>query len=290
MAHRGPPHGRHDDEKGHISHFSRLRLYEEARLPVREHQGTPYPCRQRDLDGYVHFQRDNSRARYVSPFQAVNELCGWLDDSREPNASSMAALERLSRGLYLDPWGPDLIIMAFRDLDLAFFNGTLHGNTQIKWVGRTEWSRLLPGTTAYGCTGPAGHAQAQIRLSADDILMNPSWVTPPFLKVWQTTIHEMCVSWKRSQLPLKSIQTTCKYFIARSDSWPIGLPRSQHAYLFIRCGHDGNAPLLGDPQRASWAGGHGTLFRRCIHSVHLRAKRYLGLQVIGSRQNFKEHY
>ena len=45
----------------------------------------------------------------------------------------------------------------------------------------------------------------------------------------------------------------------------------------------------GDPQIPSYRGGHGTFFRRCIHSVDRRAQQFLNLNAIGSNEDYREH-
>ena len=53
-----------------LSRRERRRLYEETEWKPKEHQGTPYPCAQRVLDGYLKLTKPNynrpSRL-YVSP-------------------------------------------------------------------------------------------------------------------------------------------------------------------------------------------------------------------------------
>ena len=169
-------------------------MYAQALEPVRKNRGTPYPCKQRDLDGYIRLERDNSTARYVSQARAVNELCIWLDISMEPVISSLAALERLRNGIHLTSCGPDLVIKAFKDLDLAFFNGTLQGNVEVRWMSRTEFRRICRiNGVCFGVTTQTGHAQCRIGLNAETILLLSR---SPVTQMWQTILHEMCVSRK----------------------------------------------------------------------------------------------
>ena len=54
-----------------LSRREKHRLYEETEWRPKEHQGTPYPCAQRVLDGYLRLTKpnDNEPSRlYVSPF------------------------------------------------------------------------------------------------------------------------------------------------------------------------------------------------------------------------------
>lgn len=188
----------HDGEKKRHTLFFHLRLYQAAHKPVREDKGTPYPCKQQDLDGCLKHRHDNSKARYITPDKACDELCRWLNYWKDPDKSSSAALQRLKDGLKLDPWGPDLVIKAFKDLDLAFFKGTLLGNVRVKWICRTEWQEICSGKResskhAVAYTEMDGHAQCYIALNASAHLLDPT--TPkPYREMWRTMLHEMCVS------------------------------------------------------------------------------------------------
>ena len=205
----------HDGEKKRNTLSHRMSLYEAARKPVRKNEGTPYPCEQRDLDGYLKHERDNSKARYITAIQATNELCDWLDHYKEPDASSLAALERLRDGIRLDPWGPDLVIKAFKDLDLAFFKGTLLGNVRVKWMCRTEWLKTIDPRCdspmeVVGYTQPGPHAQCAIALNAHHHLLNAHRTPNPFREMWRTLLHEMCVS-------RKTFYSSLEYFKDFSD-------------------------------------------------------------------------
>jgi hypothetical protein len=184
----------HSGERHQVSSASRRHLYENARKPVREDQGTPYPCAQQDLDGYVQHHHSNRDARYVTPIAATNELCDWLNHFNEPDAASMAALERLKTGIKMRPWQPDLVIKAFKDLDLAFFKGTLTGNVRVKWMCRQEWLRFRgPEADYLGVTQKEAHAQCRIVLNAETVLLHPGSAPIPFREMWRTMLHEMCV-------------------------------------------------------------------------------------------------
>lgn len=182
----------------------RHQLYEMTRDHVRVDRGTPYPCTQKDLDGYAKHYRHNN-AQYVTTVKATNDLCNWLNHFHEPDASSMAALERLKNGLQLRPWGPDLVIKAFKDLDIAFFKGTLLGNVRVRWKGRQECNKLMGITDLFlGVTIPEGHAQCRIILNAYTILVDSREGVIPFRQMWRTILHEMCVS--RPNIPASRLQ------------------------------------------------------------------------------------
>lgn len=195
---RRSPSPIHDAEKAEQTLSFHQHLYELARRRPLEKYGTHYPCRQRDLDKIWKHRHDNSQAQYITPAEASAELCDWLDDRKEPDA-----LERLQAGIGLDPWGPDLIVKAFKDLDRAFFKGTLMGNVRVIWKCREDWDEFSHrwGRTAeddaFGITSMYRHAQCTIVLNARRLLHN--WeVQNVFRQMWRTLLHEMCVSRKTS--------------------------------------------------------------------------------------------
>ena len=182
----------HDGERYHLSSAQRRFLYNTTRHEVRTDRGTPYPCSQDDLDGYVKFRHSNEQAQYITPNSATNELTRWLSEDPDPDAD--AALHRLRAGLKLMPWAPDIVIKAFRDLDIAFFKGTLSGNVTVRWEGKFKWVRKYGFEPAYGLTDKQGHAQCHIALCAYAIFIDEkSYI--PYRQMWETLLHEMVVSW-----------------------------------------------------------------------------------------------
>ena len=169
----------------------RLRHLRNCREPIRADSGTPYPCSQRDLDGYVRFHGSNRNAVYVSATTATNNLTRLLDIHQEPDASASAALGRIAEGLRNSRWGPDIVFKAFKDLDLAFFGGILIGNVLLKWKSYEGLRVLLPGSTDWGWTPKTGHGQCAINLNASVIF---KYARDPFREMWRTMLHEMCVS------------------------------------------------------------------------------------------------
>ena len=195
----------HPAEKDKMAMGDRHQMYEMTRDHVRVDRGTPYPCTQKDLDGYMKHHRHNLNARYVTTVKATNELCNWLNHFHEPDASSMAALERLKNGLQLRPWGPDLVIKAFKDLDIAFFKGTLLGNVRVRWKGYEECDKLLSAECLLGITLLEGHAQCRIILNSYAILVLRRDGRTSFQEMWRVILHEMCVS--RPNIPDSRLQS-----------------------------------------------------------------------------------
>ena len=93
-------------------------------------RGTPYPCTQEDLDSYRRFSRGHRQHfKPVSSKTAVRQLLGFLNS--EPSSEVRSALRRLKKGIDMRNKAPDIVIKAFRDLDIVFFNGALSGNVVV---------------------------------------------------------------------------------------------------------------------------------------------------------------
>lgn len=168
---------------------------------VDAHYGTPYPCRQEDLD-FIHHHPGRNDGPFVSARQATLEIVQHNDLRRRLPSYEREALRRLSIAVHnasQRPWGPDLVIKTFLDLDVVFFGGALGGYVAVSWKdkygfaaegesqGRTETCPLL------------GHAQ--IYLNAKAILLGPS----PFSHMFSTVLHEMCVSIILKVFPIASL-------------------------------------------------------------------------------------
>lgn len=169
----------------------RLRLLKECRYPIRADEGTAYPCSQKDLDGLVKFYDSPRNTDYVSPNRGTNKLVQWLDINQNPDPESAAALKRLREGLKLQRWGPDLAIKAFKDLDQTFFMGTLTGNVLVRWKNIRDIVDLWSKGSTYGYTTKMGHGQARITIDPTSHFKKAS---DPYSEMWQTLLHEMCVS------------------------------------------------------------------------------------------------
>lgn len=178
-----------------------LALYEAAREPVRADKGSPYPCTQRDIDLVVNGLAENPNFQYNTPSFVTNRLVQWL--SQDPSPSVTVALQRLRACTTPDRWGPDLAIKAFKDLDLAFFNGTLLGHCMVKWYGRSAWMELLAERgvshrALVATTLRTRPAECIIQLNAEEHLLHKGLTPQPWKTVWETLLHEMVVSRKVS--------------------------------------------------------------------------------------------
>lgn len=140
--------------------------------------GTDYPCTMRQLQSY----RTVPAPTYDRPWsanKAARVLLEFLNAPVPLGSRADAALHRIGFALGLSDWGPDLIIKAFRDLDLAFFRGTLTGKTMVNWATDQEFDRPVRGTTRF-----LGHGRCHIRLNASLIFCTGP--TGTFSQMWTT--------------------------------------------------------------------------------------------------------
>ncbi len=98
---------------------------------VLVNRGTPYPCTQEDLDSYRHFPRGLYSFDPIGADEAVWRLLDSLDPFREPSRTVQSALRRLYAGINMRHKAPDIVIKAFRDLDIVFFGGNLSGSCRV---------------------------------------------------------------------------------------------------------------------------------------------------------------
>ncbi|MCJ1455673.1 hypothetical protein MMC28_006029 [Mycoblastus sanguinarius] len=174
----------------------RRQLYEDALREVRKDEGTPYPCRQSDLDDY----RPSSHvfrpyAPYVSPDQACTDAVHQNTRKRKRSPKEQDAIDRLF-GAVIEAekdWTPDLIIKMFADLDIVFFGGHLRGNVFVKWYKPKSYAKraMDPQPHSWGCTLFPTPGMAHICLNAKQILVD-SIIKSPFRQMWSTMLHEMC--------------------------------------------------------------------------------------------------
>ena len=63
----------------------------------------------------------------------MERLLNFLDPHRKPSPKEQSAMKRLLRGINMRHKAPDIVIKAFRDLDIVFFGESLCGHVII-WV------------------------------------------------------------------------------------------------------------------------------------------------------------
>ena len=170
--------------------MSRQRLLEKAFYGVDACWGTPYPCRQRDLD-IIRQHPSRNDGPFASQRQATLEIVDHNDPRRRLPSYEREAIRRLSDAVDDSaryPWGPDLVIKAFLDLDLVFFGGALRGYVCVSWEGMECFAD--EGESQGRTTDSSRPGHALIYLNAEAILLGPS----PFSHMFSTVLHEMCVS------------------------------------------------------------------------------------------------
>ena len=107
---------------------------------VRLNNGTRYLCTKEDLavtQGLIPFV---SPVPLMSIEQAISRILRWNHIDKIPMPDEAQAIQRFAVAVK-QPFGPDLAIKAYRDLDLIFFGGVLFGNSYVTWVcqPQTDW-------------------------------------------------------------------------------------------------------------------------------------------------------
>ena len=186
-------------------------LYEKASLDIHPDTGTAYPCTQSDLDACGGTYRQASKDQSHKELRAL-----WVP---EPNEYPRVGVEKASRDIFdhndpertgrdlptreheaigrlltmLDnachgPWGPDLAIKSFCDLDTVFFRGKLRGNVCVTWAARTEFYDPHD----FGHTVDLGKGKALIQLQAQYLFVDwPCTDGRLFTMMFSTVLHEM---------------------------------------------------------------------------------------------------
>ena len=173
-------------------------MYKEAFGAFYADSGTQYPCSQSEIN-FHHggkFPHPN-KGPFVSAIEATSEIVRHNKETRRIPPVELAAIDRLIDAI-LDAeengYGPDIIIKAFADLDLVFFNGMLRGNVRVHWASDEYFQKwqVPPGTWGFTVRPQRGEmGQCRIYLNAKTILLDPSTDTP-FKTMFGTMLHEMC--------------------------------------------------------------------------------------------------
>lgn len=111
-------------------------MYKQAFEPFRANSGTQYNCSQSEID-FHHCGRfpTLNEGPFVSAFEATSEIVRHNKETRKVPPDELAAIGRLIDAI-LDAedygYAPDVIVKAFADLDLVFFNERLRGNVCVE--------------------------------------------------------------------------------------------------------------------------------------------------------------
>ena len=164
----------------------RAELYAAAFRPVYNDRGSYYDCSQRTIDRATHLYGHHT-GQYVSSRHAVDEIVEHNNLRRRPGRSESDAIHRLryaKNRCERHPWGPDLVIKAFLDLDNIFFCRRLRD------IVKVVWKRNLHDPTMAGCCNfQPNSGRCEIWLNADVILRARE--RRPFQEMWATILHEM---------------------------------------------------------------------------------------------------
>ena len=178
-------------------------MYNESFKLFRADSGTRYPCSQSEIDFHHRgqFFRTN-KGPFVSAFEATSEIVRHNKETRKVPHPELAAIDRLIDAV-LDAeeygCGPDIIVKAFSDLDLVFFDGRLRGNVCVQWASNEYFQQWQVPLGAWGFTikpQPGEVGQCRVKLNAKTILLDPSTDTP-FKTMFGTMLHEMCHAYER---------------------------------------------------------------------------------------------
>ena len=185
-------------KKGRREHNSCQNIYQEAFEPFHTHKGTQYYCTQSQLDFHRRgkFPHPN-KGPFVSAIEATTEIVWHNKETRKIPPLETAAIERLIDAI-LDAeeygYSPDLIVKAFADLDVVFFNGKFRDNVYVQWASDEYFQRSKVPAGTWGFTvrpKPGEVGQCRIKLNAKTILVDPSTDTS-FKTMFGTMLHEMC--------------------------------------------------------------------------------------------------
>lgn len=171
--------------------------YQQAFLPFHTDTGTPYPCKQSDLD--VHniraFQQPNNRP-FVSVMEATREIMVHNHVTRRVPPSELVAIDSLRTTVdavekRMD-FGPDLAVKAFVDLDVLFFGGQLRNHVRVQWVRASDHASFARGRECWGVAiYLRKRGKCLIKLNADLHLLQ-SRDEDPLRTMFGTLLHEMC--------------------------------------------------------------------------------------------------
>ena len=205
-----PPTSYQFREQGPILAFYRdvEELYKETFYDVALNTGTYYPCTQKELNASGGANRRMSLSAYkkdkkkwfarpnYGPFEdattVVREVFDHNHPKRTPSLVEVDAINRLITGIKnacQGPWGPDLAIKAFSDLDKIFFAGRLQGHVCLTWKP-INGSLRNSSETSYGKTLYLRQGKCVIQMYARDIFFFPDSGLG-FVQMFATLLHEM---------------------------------------------------------------------------------------------------
>lgn len=210
---RGPPNSYYPRNSHGLQHQNTIpvfrrspqELYKEAFYEVSVDTGTEYPCTKEELDASggvnrhtamkAYYKKDKTKwfphknhGPFVEARTAAREVFDRNHPTRIPSVAEDEAMSRLMTAFGKagrEPWGPDLAIKAFCDLDKVFFFGRLKGHVCLTWDGGGVCGKDCWGSTQYLEKG-----KCVILLNADQIFFHsPDGLG--FVQMFSTLLHEM---------------------------------------------------------------------------------------------------
>ncbi|KAK3176964.1 hypothetical protein OEA41_008290, partial [Lepraria neglecta] len=86
-----------------------------------------------DPNSYPVHLMDQNPFKFIPKAAAAKLATNFLRVNRQPTPEVQNALNRLFIVRWFESWGPDTIIKALPDLDVAFFGGNLRNNVGVFW-------------------------------------------------------------------------------------------------------------------------------------------------------------
>ncbi|CAF9925202.1 hypothetical protein IMSHALPRED_006409 [Imshaugia aleurites] len=184
----------------HLNDSKRQRLRSQTNEPISWSTGAHYDQPHSDLTLYQTFH-SVPRAQRRPKAEATQILVDFLTPLHhdELTAAQTSALNRLSAAVRDPDWDSSLVIKAFADIDVAFFDGRLRGNVVAVWASEEDILEkgCGEGKPERGCfmglcqpIAPEeneGEPRCRVWLNSDAIFDAPD----PRLQMWQTMLHEL---------------------------------------------------------------------------------------------------
>lgn len=175
-----------DEEMGYeydpLDVMDNIMVWEGSESPVTEDMER-YSCSQSEIDRYQ-YPSNNNRAPFASLTEAT--LRHTLSLERPASLEEIRALYRLRSIFRGGDWDPSIIITVLSDLDKAFLDSSLWGNTIVRWVTTDELISLNRNPRVYGVTRLEGKGRCTVYLNSTVIFACKN----PHEQTWQTMLHE----------------------------------------------------------------------------------------------------
>lgn len=189
-----------------VNHRDAKELEAEARYDISPDTATNYPCTRKELESSGGANRQTAgnavnfkdktkwfahpnKGPFLDSMIAAREIYDHNDPRRATSASGEdEAISRLVTGIQnarRGPWGPDLAIKAFCDLDKVFFCGRLRGHVCVTWQPDSFF-----GNDCYGSTEYLGAGKCVINLNPHTNFFGPL-CDSGFGQMFATLLHEM---------------------------------------------------------------------------------------------------